>query len=191
MSATTTKGVPYPEPGDPANVPADLQALAAWADTHPGVTALTATQITALPAGQKWAGRAVWDTTNTRALIWDGAAWRRLTTEATPDAAWQTWTPALTGITASSVSARYRAQGRTCHAKVRLSSVAQLAPGPRAVALPVAASTWAQGVVSGLVWFDSETVPVIAVVDADDVGLEMPSGAWDGDLSIDLCYETV
>lgn len=142
MSATTTKGVPYPEPGDPANVPADLQALAAWADTHPGVTALTATQITALPAGQKWAGRAVWDTTNTRALIWDGAAWRRLTTETTQTGEWQSYTPVLSGgVTAAHSEGRYRHRGRACTTQVRLSFVSGASAAAITIGAPVLVSS--------------------------------------------------
>jgi hypothetical protein len=57
--ATTDKGVPYPEPTDPNDVPADLAELAAWVDAHPGVSALTTAQRDALTGGELWEGRVI------------------------------------------------------------------------------------------------------------------------------------
>lgn len=61
--ANTTKGYPYPEDTDSADVPSDVQLLAEAVDTSPGITSLTQAQIDALSAGMKWAGRVVWNQT--------------------------------------------------------------------------------------------------------------------------------
>lgn len=73
--ATTTKGVPYPVASDPNNVPADMQRLATWLDTNPGIASYTTAQRDALVAADRWTGRTIWNTTNFRHEIWDGAAW--------------------------------------------------------------------------------------------------------------------
>lgn len=64
--ANTTKGFPYPIDSDEADVPSDVQLLAEAVDTSPGIASLTQSQIDALPAGQKWAGRVVWNQTANR-----------------------------------------------------------------------------------------------------------------------------
>lgn len=52
---TTSRGYPYPAPGDPADVPADLQSLATSIDTDVS-TAMTAVAVTSL--GDIWTFRA-------------------------------------------------------------------------------------------------------------------------------------
>ena len=64
--ANTTKGFPYPIDTDAADVPSDVQLLAEAVDAAPGIASLTQTQIDALSATQKWAGRIVWNQTINR-----------------------------------------------------------------------------------------------------------------------------
>ena len=73
--ATTTKGVPYPTPGDPDDVPADLYALAAWVDAQPGIATLTTTARDALAGAELWEGRVIYNDTTNRLEQYDGAAW--------------------------------------------------------------------------------------------------------------------
>ncbi|WP_243061127.1 hypothetical protein [Nocardioides sp. SR21] len=61
--ATTPRGVPYPGPGDPDNVPVDMHELAQWLNDHPGISALSTTARNALAGVDLWDGRLVFDTT--------------------------------------------------------------------------------------------------------------------------------
>jgi len=82
VATSTSKGFPYPEGTDPADVPADVQLLAEAVDAHPGVASLTQVQIDALTVGQKWAGRIVWNQTLNKHQFSDGAAWADVTATA-------------------------------------------------------------------------------------------------------------
>lgn len=69
----TTKGYPYPAGSDSVDVPGDIQALADAVDASPGVTSYTSTQIAALTAGEKWAGRVVWNSTTGKLQVSNGS----------------------------------------------------------------------------------------------------------------------
>lgn len=71
----TTKGYPYPQDADPADVPADVQLLAEAVDATPGIASLTQAQIDALGVAAKWAGRIVWNQTTGRLQRCDGSTW--------------------------------------------------------------------------------------------------------------------
>jgi hypothetical protein len=71
--ANTTKGFPYPIDSDAADVPSDVQLLAEAIDAAPGIASLTQAQIDALSAGQKWAGRVVWNQTSNKLQRSDGS----------------------------------------------------------------------------------------------------------------------
>lgn len=71
---TTEKGVPYPSPGAPNNVPADLYALAAWVNDHFGGDSFTTAERDALPPEQLWDGRLIRNTTTGDLEVYDLAA---------------------------------------------------------------------------------------------------------------------
>ena len=73
MADTTSKGFPYPEGADAVDVAGDIQALAEAVDDMPGVQSYTAAQITALSAGQRWAGRVVWNSTASKLQVSNGS----------------------------------------------------------------------------------------------------------------------
>lgn len=77
--ANTSKGFPYPVSSDEADVPSDVQLLAEAVDTAPGIASLSQTQINALSAGQKWAGRIVWNTTSGRHERSNGSTFEPMT----------------------------------------------------------------------------------------------------------------
>jgi hypothetical protein len=64
---TTVMALPFPEGSDANDVPADMQALAERLDDAPGIESLTSAQIAALTAGQKPAGRVVYNSTTSEA----------------------------------------------------------------------------------------------------------------------------
>lgn len=74
---TTAKGVPYPAETDANDVPADMGALAAWVDAHPGVAPLTTAQRDGLSAMELWDGRVVLNLTTGLLEKYNaaGAAW--------------------------------------------------------------------------------------------------------------------
>jgi hypothetical protein len=76
----TTKGYPYPQPSDEADVPADMQLLADVIDAAPGVASFTQTQINALSVADKWAGRLVWNQTTFTHQQCDGSVFTDLAT---------------------------------------------------------------------------------------------------------------
>lgn len=104
---TTSKGYPYPIDTDSADVPSDVQALAEAVDAAPGVSSLTQTQIDALTAGQKWAGRIIWNQTTSKLQRSNGSAFTDIPTVAdvavlTSDTPQATGTAAVgTGATAA------------------------------------------------------------------------------------------
>lgn len=83
---TTTKGAPYPAPGAPNNVPADLYALAQWASDHFGGDALTTAERDALDGADLWDGRLIRNTTTGALELYDLAAdaWAELVDTLTP-----------------------------------------------------------------------------------------------------------
>lgn len=64
--STTTKGVPYPalDGSTDNDVPADLNAIAEWVNTNPGVAVLTPTQRDALAGVDLWNGRVILNITS-------------------------------------------------------------------------------------------------------------------------------
>lgn len=76
--ATTDRGVPYPTPGDPDDVPADLYALAAWVNARPGIATMNATERDALTGADLWDGRVIYNTTTSRHEGWEAgtSSWR-------------------------------------------------------------------------------------------------------------------
>lgn len=75
--AETAKGYPFPDTVDPADIPADIEALAAVCDDRPGVSALTTTMRNDLAGSELWDGRVIWNVTTGRLETFDasGPAW--------------------------------------------------------------------------------------------------------------------
>ena len=71
---TTVLAIPFPEGSDANDVPADMQALAERLDDVPGIESLTSAQITALTAGQKPAGRVVYNSTTSKLQVSNGTS---------------------------------------------------------------------------------------------------------------------
>ena len=71
---TTVMALPYPEGSDANDVPADMQALAERLDEAPGIESLTSAQIAALTAGQKPAGRVVYNSTTSKLQVSNGTS---------------------------------------------------------------------------------------------------------------------
>ena len=80
----TTKGYPYPQGSDAVDVPGDIQALADAVDASPGVTSYTSTQIAALTAGEKWAGRVIWNSTAGKLQVSNGSTFADVDAAVTP-----------------------------------------------------------------------------------------------------------
>lgn len=72
--ADTTLGFPYPAATDPPAGHTQIQALADAVDLQPGVGSFTQAQITAFTAGEKRAGRIVWNSTTGTLQRCDGSA---------------------------------------------------------------------------------------------------------------------
>ena len=75
---TTTRGVPYPEPADPNDVPSDIEALAEWMDSNPGVLVVTTAQRNALLGADRWVGRVVYNTDFHTLDCWNGVVWQAI-----------------------------------------------------------------------------------------------------------------
>jgi len=73
--ATTTLGFPYPASTDPPAGHTQIQALATAVDAQPGIGSFTQTQINAFAAGDKRAGRIVWNSTTSSLQRCDGSTW--------------------------------------------------------------------------------------------------------------------
>ena len=71
---TTVMALPFPEGSDANDVPADMQALAERLDEAPGIESLTSAQIAALTAGQKPAGRVVYNSTTSKLQVSNGTS---------------------------------------------------------------------------------------------------------------------
>jgi len=69
---TTVMALPFPEGTDANDVPADVQALAERLDEAPGIESLTSAEIAALTAGQKPAGRVVYNSTTEKVQVSNG-----------------------------------------------------------------------------------------------------------------------
>ena len=102
--ANTTKGYPYPEDTDAADVPSDVQLLAEAVDAAPGIASLTQAQIDALSAGEKWAGRIVWNQTSNKLQRSNGSTFADMPTTADV-AVLSNDTPASTGTAAAGTGA--------------------------------------------------------------------------------------
>ena len=73
----TPKGYTYPAGTDPAaDLDTHIQTLAQDVDEAPGIRPMTTATRDALPAGQKWTGRVIWNDTNSRLEQWNGAQWQ-------------------------------------------------------------------------------------------------------------------
>ena len=75
---TTVLGLPFPEGSDANDVPADMQALAERLDDAPGIESLTSAQIAALSAGQKPAGRVVYNSTTSKLQVSNGSTFANI-----------------------------------------------------------------------------------------------------------------
>lgn len=71
---TDVLALPFPEGADANDVPADLQALAERLDEVPGIESLTSAEIAALTAGQKPAGRVVYNSTTSKLQVSNGTS---------------------------------------------------------------------------------------------------------------------
>lgn len=115
MATTTTRGYPFPQDNDPADVPYDVEALAVAVNDSPGITSYTQTEINGLSAGMKWAGRIVWNSTTSTVQRSDGSAFSDLAlSSAIP--ALSTSTPASTAGTGSAGSASTTSKSDHVHA---------------------------------------------------------------------------
>jgi hypothetical protein len=97
---TTAKGFPYPEGTDAVDVAGDIQALAEAVDDMPGVQSYTATEITNLTAGEKWAGRIVWNSTAATLQVSNGSTFSDVDSTSLSDV-----NPAALGVAAPGASA--------------------------------------------------------------------------------------
>jgi len=75
---TTVMALPFPEGSDANDVPADMQALAERLDEAPGIESLTSAQIAALTAGQKPAGRVVYNSTTSKLQVSNGTTFANI-----------------------------------------------------------------------------------------------------------------
>ncbi len=75
---TTVMALPFPEGSDANDVPADMQALAERLDEAPGIESLTSAQIAALSAGQKPAGRVVYNSTTSKLQVSNGTSFANI-----------------------------------------------------------------------------------------------------------------
>jgi hypothetical protein len=71
--ATTSKGFPYPVPGDGNDVPLHMQQLAEAVDAMPGVSAMTNTQRNALTGAARWNGRVILNLDTGRLERWQSS----------------------------------------------------------------------------------------------------------------------
>jgi len=75
---TTVMALPFPEGADANDVPADMQALAERLDEAPGIESLTSAEIAALTAGQKPAGRVVYNSTTSKLQVSNGTSFANI-----------------------------------------------------------------------------------------------------------------
>src|SRR5690606_35881291 len=75
---TTVMALPFPEGSDANDVPADMQALAERLDEAPGIESLTSAEIAALAAGEKPAGRVVYNSTTSKLQVSNGSTFANI-----------------------------------------------------------------------------------------------------------------
>jgi len=75
---TTVMALPFPEGADANDVPADMQALAERLDEAPGIESLTSAEISALAAGEKPAGRVVYNSTTSKLQVSNGTSFANI-----------------------------------------------------------------------------------------------------------------
>ena len=75
---TTVMALPFPEGSDANDVPADMQALAERLDEAPGIESLTSAEISGLAAGQKPAGRVVYNSTTSKLQVSNGSTFANI-----------------------------------------------------------------------------------------------------------------
>ena len=75
---TTVMALPFPEGADANDVPADMQALAERLDEAPGIESLTSAEISALAAGEKPAGRVVYNSTTSKLQVSNGTTFANI-----------------------------------------------------------------------------------------------------------------
>lgn len=118
----TSKGYPYPSGSDDVDVPGDIQALADAVDLTPGIRSYTSTQIAGLAAGDKWAGRVVWNSTTSKLQVSDGSTFSDVDTTV----ALSSSTPSALG-TAAAGSSSSASKGDHVHAMPSASDVGAVA----------------------------------------------------------------
>ena len=106
----TTKGYPFPDDLDPADVPYDIELLAQSVDSTPGIAALSQAQIDGLSGAYKWAGRVVWNQTTNTLQVSNGSTFSNIA-GAPADS-----TPAPTAATGSSGTANDVSRSDHVHA---------------------------------------------------------------------------
>ena len=75
---TTVLAMPFPEGSDANDVPADIQALAERIDEVPGIESLTSAEISGLAAGEKPAGRVVYNSTTSKLQVSNGSTFANI-----------------------------------------------------------------------------------------------------------------
>ena len=75
---TTVLALPFPEGSDANDVPADIQALAERVDEVPGIESLTSAEISGLAAGEKPAGRVVYNSTTSKLQVSNGTTFANI-----------------------------------------------------------------------------------------------------------------
>jgi hypothetical protein len=75
---TTVMALPFPEGSDANDVPADMQALAERLDEAPGIESLTSAEISGLAAGEKPAGRVVYNSTTSKLQVSNGSTFANI-----------------------------------------------------------------------------------------------------------------
>ena len=75
---TTVMALPFPEGSDANDVPADMQALAERLDEAPGIESLTSAEISGLAAGEKPAGRVVYNSTTQKLQVSNGTTFANI-----------------------------------------------------------------------------------------------------------------
>ena len=75
---TTVMALPFPEGSDANDVPADMQALAERLDEAPGIESLTSAEISGLAAGEKPAGRVVYNSTTSKLQVSNGTTFANI-----------------------------------------------------------------------------------------------------------------
>ena len=75
---TTVMALPFPEGADANDVPADMQALAERLDEAPGIESLTSAEISGLAAGEKPAGRVVYNSTTQKLQVSNGSTFANI-----------------------------------------------------------------------------------------------------------------